>query len=178
MIFCIFLLKNADYSYVKAQSAIMTHAELGGAIICSCLFVLPRLYRHIAAIPPYGSEAYTTRQRSKASADASALEHGYALSDHDDSAPRRSLVGKKEGGRRWTGGFQRRGVKFGQQGRKGEDRSRKEWERDFEGLPRERRSREGVTWKHASLDPVRPPTVPSKDSSLQEGTWMELESKG
>ena len=65
LVACVQLLLNADYSYVKAQTAIWTHSEISFGLICSCLFVLPRLYRHLAAIPPYGSEEYNEYQRRK-----------------------------------------------------------------------------------------------------------------
>ena len=58
-------MKNADYSYVKEQASMWTHAEISFGLICSCLFVLPRLYRHLASIPPYGSDEYDDYQRRK-----------------------------------------------------------------------------------------------------------------
>ena len=65
MVFCVNLLFNADYSYVKAQTGIATHGEIACGLLCSCLFVLPRLYRHLAAIPPYGSEEYYRRKSDR-----------------------------------------------------------------------------------------------------------------
>ena len=58
LIFCTFLLKNVDYSYVKMQSVLWSYSEISFAIICSCFPILPRLYQHLAAIPPYGVEGY------------------------------------------------------------------------------------------------------------------------
>ena len=65
--YSVLLMKQADYSYVKEQASIWTHAELSFGLICSCLFVLPRLYRHLASIPPYGSDEYDDYQRRKPS---------------------------------------------------------------------------------------------------------------
>lgn len=75
LIYCIFLFKNADYSYVKEQTLIWTHGEISFGIICSCLFVLPRLYRHLASIPPYGSDDYDDYQRGKSLGDGGWSEH-------------------------------------------------------------------------------------------------------
>ena len=77
LIFVSFLLSHADYSYVKIQSTLATYAELGFGIIASCLFVLPRLYRHLAAVPPYDSEA-TTCRRCKNSIGSGENTHGRA----------------------------------------------------------------------------------------------------
>ena len=65
--FCVLLTKTADYSYVKEQASLWTLCELSLGLICSCLFVLPRLYRHLASIPPYGSDEYDDYQQRKSS---------------------------------------------------------------------------------------------------------------
>ena len=62
LIFMILLLNHPDYSYIKMQGTILALSELASGIICSCLFVLPRLYRHWTASPPYNSEEYRLRK--------------------------------------------------------------------------------------------------------------------
>lgn len=59
------LLLKTDFSYVKFQGTIFALAELACGITCSCLFVLPRLYRHLTASPPYNSEEYRLRKWKK-----------------------------------------------------------------------------------------------------------------
>lgn len=63
----VMLTKNADYSYVKMQASLWTHAEVSFGLICSCLFVLPRLYRHLASIPAFGTDEYEDYKRRKSS---------------------------------------------------------------------------------------------------------------
>ncbi|KAL6721505.1 hypothetical protein ACLMJK_000609 [Lecanora helva] len=65
LIWAILLVFNADFSYVKMQANVFGAAELACGIICSCLFVLPRLYRHLTASPPYNSEEYRLRRYKK-----------------------------------------------------------------------------------------------------------------
>ena len=60
-----FLLVNADYSYVILQGANSAVAELACGIICSCLFIPPRLYRHVTRQPPVDSEEYRLRRYKK-----------------------------------------------------------------------------------------------------------------
>ena len=63
LVFAVRLRSTADYSYVKAQSTLAGLAELALGVIASCLFILPRLYRHLVAVPPYGSEDYVNSRR-------------------------------------------------------------------------------------------------------------------
>ena len=65
LVWTILLLLNKDFSYVKLQLCTFSAAELACGIICSCLFVLPRLYRHLTASPPYNSEEYRLRKWKK-----------------------------------------------------------------------------------------------------------------
>ena len=51
-----------DYSYIKMQGTLFAISELAAGLICSSLFVLPRLYRHLTASPPYDSEEYRLRK--------------------------------------------------------------------------------------------------------------------
>ena len=61
----VLLLNHADFSYIKMQSTLFAASELASGIICSCLFVLPRLYRHLTASPPHDSEAHRLRRYKK-----------------------------------------------------------------------------------------------------------------
>ena len=54
-----------DFSYVKVQAITFTLAEVSFGLVCSSLFVLPRLYRHLASMPPYKSEEYQLRKYKK-----------------------------------------------------------------------------------------------------------------
>ena len=65
LIWATLLLFNQDFSYVKLQGTTFALAELACGIICSCLFVLPRLYRHLTAAPPHNSEEYRLRKWKK-----------------------------------------------------------------------------------------------------------------
>ena len=44
------------------QGTTFALAELACGISCSCLFVLPRLYRHLIHAPPYDSEEFKIRK--------------------------------------------------------------------------------------------------------------------
>ncbi|KAL8784287.1 MAG: hypothetical protein Q9213_004045 [Squamulea squamosa] len=62
LVFAVRLRSTQDYSYVKVQSITFTLAELAFGLICSCVFVLPRLYRHLASMPPYKREQYQLKK--------------------------------------------------------------------------------------------------------------------
>ncbi|KAL8851619.1 MAG: hypothetical protein Q9221_003456 [Calogaya cf. arnoldii] len=62
LVFAVRFLLTPDYSYVKVQGICFTLAELSFGLICSCIFVLPRLYRHLASVPPYKSEEFQLRR--------------------------------------------------------------------------------------------------------------------
>ncbi|KAI4089979.1 MAG: hypothetical protein LQ339_008465 [Xanthoria mediterranea] len=62
LVFSVRFLLTPDYAYVKVQAICFTLAELAFGLICSCIFVLPRLYRHMASMPPYKSEEYQLRK--------------------------------------------------------------------------------------------------------------------
>ena len=62
LVFHIILLHHADFSYIKMQGTLFALGELAVGINCSCLFVLPRLYRHLTGSPPYDSEEYRLRR--------------------------------------------------------------------------------------------------------------------
>ena len=66
LIFSNALNNTKDWSYTKEQSSLWAFAEVSFGIICSCGYVLPRLYKHLAAIPAYGSREYEEYQRRKA----------------------------------------------------------------------------------------------------------------
>ena len=65
LIWAVLLLKNADFSFTKLQACCFGCAELACGNICSCLFVLPRLYRYLTNSPPYDSEEYRLRKWKK-----------------------------------------------------------------------------------------------------------------
>ena len=62
LIFVVILSRTDDYSYVKVQVINFTLSELAFGLICSCLFVLPRLYRYLSSSPPFKSEEYKLRK--------------------------------------------------------------------------------------------------------------------
>ena len=62
LIFVVILSRTEDYSYVKVQVINFTLSELAFGLICSCLFVLPRLYRYLSSSPPFKSEEYKLRK--------------------------------------------------------------------------------------------------------------------
>lgn len=103
MVFSILFLHTEDYSHVKVQAVCFTLGEVAFGLICSCLFVLPRLYRHLAAIPPYKSEEYELRKHKS-------MEEG----------------GKGKKAKSWEDENDLWNVKREQEGRN-------EWERDIEG---------------------------------------------
>ncbi len=65
LIWAVLLLKNEDFSYVKMQACCFGVTELATGLMVSCLFVLPRLYRHVTAQPPYDSEEHRLRKWKK-----------------------------------------------------------------------------------------------------------------
>ncbi|KAL8820834.1 MAG: hypothetical protein Q9223_001026 [Gallowayella weberi] len=62
LVFAARFLLTEDFAYVKVQAIAFTLAELAFGLICSCIFVLPRLYRHLASGPPRKSEEYELRK--------------------------------------------------------------------------------------------------------------------
>ncbi|KAL8768286.1 MAG: hypothetical protein Q9209_005425 [Squamulea sp. 1 TL-2023] len=64
----------------KVQAINFTVAELAFGLICSCIFVLPRLYRHLASTPPYKSEEYQLR-KYEGSASRTAVDSHNASHD-------------------------------------------------------------------------------------------------
>jgi hypothetical protein len=62
LIFNILLIPKTDYSYAILQGTALTVGETSCGIICSCLFVLPRLYRHLTSSPPPNSEEFQLRK--------------------------------------------------------------------------------------------------------------------
>ena len=59
------LLNHMDYSFIKMQGTLFALSETAFGLICSCLFVLPRLYRHLTESPPHDSEEYRLRKYKK-----------------------------------------------------------------------------------------------------------------
>lgn len=62
LIFVVILSRTQDFSYVKVQVINFTLGELAFGLICSCLFVLPRLYRYLSSSPPVKNEEYKLRK--------------------------------------------------------------------------------------------------------------------
>ena len=71
LVFATLNLHTKDFSHIKAQLDNFTMAEVSFGLICSCLFVLPRLYRHLTSMPPYKSEEYQLRKYKKLAPDVS-----------------------------------------------------------------------------------------------------------
>lgn len=65
LFFSIRFLYTQDYSHVKVQAIAFTLAEASFGLICSSIFVLPRLYRHLTSMPPFKSEEYQLRKYKK-----------------------------------------------------------------------------------------------------------------
>ncbi|KAL9042139.1 MAG: hypothetical protein Q9214_003873 [Letrouitia sp. 1 TL-2023] len=85
LVFAILFLYTLDFSPVKVRAVAFTSAKLSLGLICSCVFVLPRLYRHLTSTPPYNSEEYHLRKYKNLASQApgvgrSELSDGVATS--------------------------------------------------------------------------------------------------
>ena len=92
LIFLILLLIQIDFSYTKLQGTIFALSELATGIICSCLFVLPRLYRHLTTSPPHDSEEHRLR-KYKMLTGKSSLTDPYSQKVHHDEEQRNPWEG-------------------------------------------------------------------------------------
>ena len=88
LVFATLFLYTEDYSHVKVQAISFTLAELAFGLICSCIFVLPRLYRHMASIPPYKSEEYRLRRYKNLTSGATGMARSEAPERVDTSVKR------------------------------------------------------------------------------------------
>lgn len=73
---------------MKVQAISFTLAELAFGLICSCIFVLPRLYRHMASQPPYKSEEYQLRRYKDLASGAHGMPQSGAFDGVDTSLKR------------------------------------------------------------------------------------------
>ncbi|CAF9941241.1 MAG: hypothetical protein HETSPECPRED_003030 [Heterodermia speciosa] len=74
LVFNILFLYTKDLTYLRVQAINFTLAEVSFGLICSCLFVLPRLYRHLASKPPSKSEEYQLRKYRKLAPEVSRID--------------------------------------------------------------------------------------------------------
>ena len=96
LIFNILLMHKNDYSYAILQGMLLTVGETSCGIICSCLFVLPRLYRHLTSTPPHKSEEYQLRK----------YKH-LVSSRHVDEAHLKDVKREQEGRNPWDRDIER-----------------------------------------------------------------------
>ena len=73
---------------MKLQGIGFALAEVSFSLICSCIFVLPRLYRHLASKPPFKGEEYQLRRYKKLAPHVSRAGQTDTLDDSNRSVKR------------------------------------------------------------------------------------------
>ena len=62
LIFDVISIYRTDLSYLSMQTSLLSLTEEFCGIICSCLFILPRLYRHLTSSSTYHQQGYMLRK--------------------------------------------------------------------------------------------------------------------